>query len=183
MNEIVLGEESDIDAEGNPKSHFEMYLDAMKEAEADIQLIRELMLRLGDGEELEKAMDNTKICDSIKEFVRFTFEAINIRKSHIIAAVFTFGREDLIPDMFIELVKGIQQNEDTSLNKLVYYLERHIELDRDEHGPLSLEMVASLCHTPEQWNEALVYSKRALEHRIQLWNGITEKIKLKTLVC
>ena len=39
INSIVLEEESDVDADGNPSSHYEMYLDAMIECGADTKKI------------------------------------------------------------------------------------------------------------------------------------------------
>jgi hypothetical protein len=110
----------------------------------------------------------------------YTFEIIQRGNPHEIAAVFTFGREDLIPDMFIEIVKGLQEKEGVSTSRLLYYLERHIEIDGGEHGPLSLQMIDELCENdPVKWNDALQVSLKALQMRIELWNGILKQIDKK----
>ena len=72
--------------------------------------------------------------------MRFTFKTIQENKLHTIAAVFTYGREDLVPDMFIAMVKNLR-NEGLPLSHLIYYLDRHIEVDGDEHGPMALQMM------------------------------------------
>ena len=56
INEIVHGEESDIDAYGLPKSHFEMYLEAMDEIGADTQPIKRFIGALQDGQSVEEAL-------------------------------------------------------------------------------------------------------------------------------
>jgi hypothetical protein len=42
INEIVVGEESDVDQNGKRTSHFELYLTAMKQAGANTQQINDL---------------------------------------------------------------------------------------------------------------------------------------------
>jgi hypothetical protein len=110
--------------------------------------------------------------------LKFTFEVVETKKTHIISAVFTFGREDLIPDMFIGIIKNLKAPQGVDLSDLVYYFERHIEVDADEHGPMALKMVSQLCgNDPKKYNEALLFSKRALELRIGLWDGILKTLK------
>jgi hypothetical protein len=59
----------------------------------------------------------------------------------------------------------------------VWYLERHIEVDGEEHGPMALRMVASLCgEEPKRWQEAAEAAESALQARLDLWDGILQSI-------
>ncbi len=183
INEIVLAEESDFNKEGKPMSHFEMYLEAMAEVKADTTQIKELVSQIAKGVSVRQALKNLDIDQKIKEFVSYTFDIIDLQKPHITAAVFTMGREDLIPDLFLEIVKKLQSNTNTSVSKLVYYLERHIELDGDTHGPLSLKVIENLCGSDDiKWKEAQYYGAVALEKRLILWNSISDALTLKERV-
>ncbi|WP_338792216.1 DUF3050 domain-containing protein [Bernardetia sp. MNP-M8] len=180
INEIVLAEETDQDEEGNAKSHFELYIDAMNDCKADISKITYLIQLLKEWKSVRTALSQIDIAESIKEFVSFSFDVIETKKAHKIAVVFTFGREDLIPDMFTSILRDMKaksSHDAESIKKLVYYFDRHIELDGDHHSHMSIQMIKELCGDDEaKWNDAIAISKIALQKRIDLWDGILNEI-------
>ena len=177
INEIVWGEETDVDKNGIAKSHFEMYLDSMNQIGANTNKIKLLISLVKQGKDIFEIIKSFDISTEIKDFLNFTFSVIKENKVHVTAAVFTFGREDLIPNMFIEIVKKIKL-ENKSVESLIYYLERHIEMDGDHHGPMAMNMISTLCdNNDNKIMEALDLSKVALEKRIKLWDHIYKQIK------
>lgn len=182
INEIVAGEETDINKDGVVMSHFEMYIQAMEEAGADTTLIKSFIENTNSSIVDGRVKTSSVLADYIEDFLNFTFTTIAENKTHIIAAVFTFGREDLIPNMFIEMVKNLR-NESVALHHLIYYLDRHIEVDGDEHGPMALQMMEALCQNDEQKiNEATKAAKKALQMRIKLWDGILSELPSPVLI-
>jgi hypothetical protein len=175
INEITLAEESDVDLSGESKSHFEMYLDAMRHMGSDTHKIEVFLSKIDQDSSIEGALDFAEVPEAVKNFVKVTFKTIYSNDAHKVAAAFTFGREDLIPDMFIEIIH--QTHEQESFKDFLYYLNRHVELDGDSHGPLSLDMIVELCGDDQQkWSEVLVTAKEALEVRISLWDYIADNI-------
>lgn len=175
VNEITLAEESDVNLYGEPKSHFEMYLDAMQNFEADRSKIHSFLTHISQTNSVDQALEITEIPLAVKNFIKFTFDTIASNDAHKVAAAFTFGREDLIPDMFIQIINETDDKE--SYKDFLYYLNRHVELDGDSHGPLSLEMIKELCGDDDQkWDEVTATAKEALQVRIALWDYIATNI-------
>lgn len=178
INEIVVAEETDLTLDGKRSSHFEMYIDAMQDCGANTTPITMFLENVNQTKNIFVSIKKSNLHPNVKAFLDFTFRVIEEGKPHKIAAAFTFGREDLIPSMFTEILRNFQTNfPETNLDKLVYYFERHIELDADEHGPMAMKMISELCGTNEtKWKEMEEISIEALEKRIGLWNAIEEQI-------
>lgn len=179
INEIVWGEESDVNELGEPTSHFEMYLAAMEEIDADTSLMQTFLAELKGVTDVDRAALQAGAPAPVRGFLDFTFDLINEGHDHKIAAAFTFGREDLIPDLFLAILRRTKdQAGSPAFPKFLYYIERHIEVDGDEHGPLSLLMVSELCgEDAGKWAEAEEVAQAALTARIHLWDGITAAIR------
>ena len=168
VNSIVLEEESDVDKENNPLSHYEMYIDAMKQCGANTSAIESFVANVS-------SINIPSVNDGVDAFLNTTFDVIDSNETHKIASAFTFGREDLIPDMFAAIVN--EYNTENNLDKFVYYLERHIELDGGEHGPLALELISNLCGDDDnKWKEVEETAIACLVARKKLWDSILENL-------
>lgn len=177
VNEIVLGEESDRAPDGTPSSHFELYLQAMHEASADTTVVQGFIRQLQEGASVAEALAASGVPGCVADFVSHTFTVIEGGKPHVIASAFTYGREDLIPAMFHELVARLESEFPGRLTILRYYLDRHIQLDGDEHGEMGRTMVELLCEgDPQRETEARQAALDALNARLRLWDGIAERI-------
>jgi hypothetical protein len=174
INDIVLVEESD-ELRGGFISHFELYLDGMKEAGADTSVIDALISALRAGRPVLATLNEVKVPPPAAEFVRLTWGFIEGAPVHAQAAAFAFGREDLIPDMFEQVVNVNERL--GSLGTFVDYLSRHIQVDSEEHTPMAMQMLADLCgDDPAKWAECAETVNIALAARARLWDGILEAI-------
>lgn len=173
INEIVLGEETDEDGRGGYASHFELYLAAMTDCGADTEPALNLMERLRAGDPLDDALQAEDIPASARQFMQATFRIIERGRPEEIAAAFTFGREDVIPEMFSQFVSGLCAVEPSKYERFRFYLDRHIHLDADDHGPKALLMLSSLCGTnPDCWERAALTAEESILARVELWDAV-----------
>jgi hypothetical protein len=182
INEIVLSEESDQIA-GSTYSHLEFYLLAMQDLGCDTLLISQFIEKVRACKDYHQAVETLAIPEAARLFMDNTFSIIESNDVVAIAAAFTIGREGLIPEMFIEIIKRIKNVKHLNLEKLILYLERHIELDGGDHGPSAMQMLTELCQEDESlWNTASYAALRSLKARIDLWDSILVKINNKSVV-
>ena len=182
INEIVWGEESDVDEQGQATSHYELYLKAMKMMGADSSKIEAFRSSLSAKESILPQIAAADLAPEIKGFLSQTFACIERGRLHELAAFFTLGREDLIPDMFHCLVGRLAEQEPQRLEVFKYYLERHIEVDGDSHGPLARQLMEEVCgQDAQKWAEAQAAARLALQARLNLWSGIYQRLAVTKL--
>ena len=177
VNEIVLDEESDELPEGGSASHFELYLDGMRKAGADTGPIERLLAMLSGGAPLAQSLASCGAPPAAAAFVRESFAVIDSGSTHGIVAAFTYGREDVIPDMFRGLVAALADR-DPAWHRFRYYLDRHIEADDEKHAPTCRRIVTRLCgDDAAKWAEASGVAKGCIEARIALWDAIAADLE------
>ena len=176
INDITLVEESD-ELRGGFISHFELYLEGMTLAGADRGPIDTFIDLLRSGVDVPAALRRAAVPEVSAAFVSTTWDFIATAPVHCQAAAFAFGREDLIPDMFEQVVK-VNAGDGGRLDTFVDYLARHIEVDGEQHTPMAMQMLADLCgDDPAKWADAARTVNEALAARVRLWDGILAAIR------
>jgi hypothetical protein len=180
VNEIVLEEESDVASPNLPHqyaSHFEIYLNSMKEVGASTAIIENFIEDVPKYG-LDKAMESETVPSPVKPFMRSTFGIINHGSTHQIAASFAYGRENLVPLMFLRILDSCKVTKEQA-PLFHYYLERHAHLDGEQHGPMAEQLLASLTGGDSlKEKEAAEAARKSVEARIKLWDGVLQAIQL-----
>ncbi|MNE02862.1 hypothetical protein D3C80_953460 [compost metagenome] len=179
INEIVLGEESDERLEQGHYSHFELYLDAMREVGASTQAIERFVSLQREGIGYASALQQAGASDAARQFVCHTLDIALNAPAHSVAAAFLHGRESVIPGMFQRILDdwGITGEQAPTFR---YYLQRHIEVDAEDHGPAAEQLLARLVQDdPQRKQQVYQAAIAAVQSRIALWDRLL--LSMRTL--
>jgi Protein of unknown function (DUF3050) len=145
----------------------------MSRCGANTTSIDRFLAELRQGTPVRAALAAVRVAACIQRFVSQTFDIVESGSFCAIASAFTFGREDLLPELFQRIVDALHTETDCGLEDFCYYLHRHIGLDGQAHGPLAGQFILSLCGSDEaRWQEAEQAAVASLEARRQLWDGV-----------
>lgn len=178
INEIVLDEESDQRLDTGHSSHFELYLDAMREVGASTLPIERFIALQREGASVDSALAQVTIDPAVERFVRHTLDVALNAPTHCVAATFLHGRESVIPTMFKRILEGSNVAH-RQAPSLCYYLQRHIELDAQGHEPAAERLLRRLTQSdPLREEQAWSAALSAVESRIALWDGLRQEVSL-----
>ena len=134
-----------------------------------------MLRRIEAGEDVLHALSSAP--GPARRFSTVTFEAVRSGSLAATAAAFTLGREDVIPSMFTELVRDLRSRGRADTSLLIDYLDRHVEVDGEEHGPMAAQLLSNVCGDDEaRWQEAESAAAAALRARLGLWDGVVELV-------
>ena len=180
INDIVIGEETDVDPDGSYVSHLELYLRAMADVGASTRQFDTFRSLARVGTSVEGGLVRIGVPGHVRAFVADTMTLAQSGSTEEVLAAFFYGREDIIPEMFSRLQKTFigARYDNASLRHFIYYIERHIELDGDSHGPMGQELLEGLvADSPEREERALRAACNSIEARIELWNGTLSTLR------
>jgi hypothetical protein len=179
VNEIVLEEESDEDGRGGYLSHFELYLEAMRDAQADTGPITHFLAGLRADQPVEQALHSASVPPATAAHVCLSLNLARSADPHRLAAAFALGREDLIPAMFVRFLHHLAASDAARFGRFAWYLQRHIGLDAEQHGPQSRRLLERLCYEDAiRQGEALEVACACLQARLAVWDEILVALRL-----
>ena len=103
INDIVIGEETDVDPDGSYGSHLDLYLRAMADVGASTRQFDAFRSLARVGTSVEAAMVRSGVSPHVQAFVAHTMRLAESGSTEQVLAAFFYGREDIIPEMFSRL--------------------------------------------------------------------------------
>jgi hypothetical protein len=180
INDIVIGEETDVDPDGSYVSHLDLYLRAMADVGSSTQQFDTFRALARSHLPVEAAMARSGVPSHVRAFVAHTMSLAHSGSTEEVLAAFFYGREDIIPEMFGRLLETLPRprHDNDPLRHFIYYIDRHIELDGDSHGPKGRALLDELVgDSPQRHERALRAACNSIKARIELWNGTLRKLR------
>jgi len=112
----------------------------MKQCGSNTNCIDSFICELRQGVPVRTALASLTISKAAGLFVEHTFTVVDRGNLCAIASAFTFGREDLLPDVFQRIVDKLDVEAGGQLADFKYHLERHIGLEGDEARTIALRV-------------------------------------------
>lgn len=176
INEIVLGEESDIGPDGEPSSHLDLYLAAMREIGADTRQYERFAELVGKGIDPVDAMRTVGAPEHVCAFVAHTLRVAIQEPTLNVMTNFFHGRENVIPRMFGALLSRWHVDE-ADAPMFVFYLKRHIEVDGESHGPMAQQIIDRAIDGDEGRQAMVIRAAiESVRARIALWDGVAAEL-------
>ena len=170
INEIVLEEESDL-IDDAPTSHFMYYYHSIKSMGIKTDHIHKFITDLHNQLHYNELINQSYLPKAAKTFMDSTYEVLQQSVLEV-AATFAFGRESLVPSLFIPIVEQLSQTNNDQLSPFITYLKRHIELDGEFHAQLAFNLVSELALTDQDWKKVKTSAQQSLKSRLKFWDDI-----------
>src|ERR1700733_6225837 len=124
INDIVIGEETDVDPDGSYVSHLDLYLRAMADVGASTRQFETFRSLARVGTSVEGGLVRTGVPPHVRSFVAHTMTLAQSGSTEEVVAAFFYGREDIIPEMFSRLQKTLAgaRYDNASLRHFIYYI-------------------------------------------------------------
>jgi hypothetical protein len=180
INDIVIGEETDVGPDGSYVSHLALYLGAMRDIGASTRQFEKFRSLVLVGVPVEVALARIDAPPHVQAFVAHTITLASSGSTEEVLAAFVSGREDIIPEMFRRLLKTLYgaKHDNDRLRHFIYYIDRHIELDGDSHGPMGRELLDDLlAKSPHNGERSLHAACSSINARIGLWDGTLSRLR------
>lgn len=178
INDIVMAEESDEDGAGAHGSHFDLYCRAMAQVGADTRPIKGFVRHVSMGMPAAQALTAVRADPAVSRFVCATLHTAQAGALSDVLGSFVYGRENVIPDMFRRLLSQ-WHIEPAQATSLVYYLQRHIEVDGDSHGPAAERLVQGhIGGNADRHACVAAGALHAINERLALWDALERRLTL-----
>src|SRR5262249_36653760 len=161
-------------------SHLALYLRAMRDVGASTRQFERFRTLALVGVPVAVALGQIGAPRHVQAFVAYTLAPATSGSTEEVLAAFFYGREDIIPEMFRRLLNTLYdaKHDNDRLRHFIYYIDRHIKLDGDSHGPKGRELLEDLlANSPHAHERALQAACSSIKARIGLWNGTLSKLR------